>query len=171
MKHLFFICIVFSTSLFALSEKEVLKDIKKLGSELKTQLQAGMKKSPKEALEICNIKAPLIEKKYKKNNLKIGRVSLKNRNPNNKTQVWMNKYIKGFHSQKIKEKYVTVKINKKTQGLLMPIVTMPNCLKCHGDNIDKDLHKEILKRYPNDKAVGYKVGEIRGFFWAEYNKE
>lgn len=165
-----FIFIICNSASFAMDEKLVLKNIKKMGKELKRELKVGMKESPKDALKICNIKAPIIEAKYKEDNLKIGRVSLKNRNPNNRPKEWMLKYIDGFHKKSIKEKYISIQISEKRRGLLMPIITMPLCLKCHGDNIDGGLHKEILKKYPNDKAIGYKSGDIRGFFWAEYNK-
>lgn len=167
---LFLIFIMLSGNALALDEKVVLKNVKKLGKELKKELQAGMKKSPSEALQICNIKAPKIEEKYKSEDLKIGRVSLKNRNPSNRPKEWMKQYIEKFHAQKNTKSYMFVSIDNKRKGLLKPIITMPNCLKCHGSNIDKSLEGEILKLYPNDKARGYKVGEIRGFFWAEFNE-
>lgn len=165
-----FILIVMSFSTFALEEKVVLENIQKLGSELKAELEAGMRKSPVQALEICNIKAPIIEAKFKTDDLKIGRISLKNRNPDNSPKDWMTKYIEGFQNKQIQDKYVTTLLDHNRKGLLMPITTMPVCLKCHGANIDKDLYKQIVKKYPNDKAIGYKVGDIRGFFWAEFNK-
>jgi hypothetical protein len=171
MKNLLILIILMSCSkAFGLEDKIVLQNIKKLGGDLKKELQAGMKKSPKEALEICNIKAPIIEGKYKKDELKIGRVSLKDRNSENTPKEWMTKYIQGFHDKSIKEKYITTDLTSNRKGLLMPILTMPLCLKCHGENVEPGLYKEVLKKYPNDKAIGYKVGQIRGFFWAEYNK-
>jgi len=154
----------------ALSDKVVLENVKKLGAELKKELKTGMKKSPKDALEICNIKAPIIEGKYNKDKLKIGRISSKNRNPNNRPKDWMIKYIKDFHSKNIKDKYITVEISENKKGFLMPIPTVPVCLKCHGRKVNPNLYKAILEKYPRDKATGYTVGEIRGFFWAEYNK-
>ena len=44
------------------------------------------------------------------------------------------------------------------------IPTQPMCLQCHGKPADmKDNVKAILaKEYPEDKAVGYSLGEIRG---------
>jgi hypothetical protein len=164
------ILFTFTSSIMALEDKVILKNVKKMGKELKRELKSGMKKSPKEALEICNIKAPIIEQKYKKSNLKIGRVSLKSRNPNNKPKKWMLKYIEDFHKKKITKDYIIVDIDGARKGFLKPIITMPLCLKCHGANIDSALSKEILNRYPNDKAIGFSVGDIRGFFWSEYDK-
>ena len=38
------------------------------------------------------------------------------------------------------------------------------CLNCHGSNINDDLKKEIQKLYPDDKAINYKLNDIRGAF-------
>ena len=38
------------------------------------------------------------------------------------------------------------------------------CLNCHGSNINNDLKKEIQKLYPDDKAINYKLNDIRGAF-------
>ena len=38
------------------------------------------------------------------------------------------------------------------------------CLNCHGSNISSDLKKEIQKLYPDDKAINYKLNDIRGAF-------
>jgi len=44
-----------------------------------------------------------------------------------------------------------------------PLEQMP-CLKCHGENIDPKVAAKLDELYPNDKARGYKVGDIRGAF-------
>ncbi|MCP4915070.1 MAG: DUF3365 domain-containing protein [Oligoflexia bacterium] len=150
------------------SEKQALGQIKKLGMSLKSELQKGMKKSPIDALKACNIQAPIIQEKVSTSNIKVGRVSLKNRNPNNTPKPWMKSYIQDFHQGKIKKGYVVVSLEGKRKGILKPIKTMPLCLKCHGSDIDPKLAQEIGKRYPSDKAKGYKLGQIRGFFWAEF---
>ena len=38
------------------------------------------------------------------------------------------------------------------------------CLNCHGSNINNDLKKEIQRLYPDDKAINYKLNDIRGAF-------
>jgi len=45
----------------------------------------------------------------------------------------------------------------------IPLAKKP-CATCHGTNVDPDLRAEILKRYPQDEAVGFEPGEIRGAF-------
>ena len=45
-----------------------------------------------------------------------------------------------------------------------PLVTMPLCLQCHGPgrSIAADVRAEIAERYPQDRAIGYRQGELRG---------
>lgn len=159
--------ILLSSSLFA-NEKIALDKIGQYARSLKAELQKGMKHSPQKAVEACNLKAPQIQEKVSTREIQIGRVSLKNRNPNNTPKEWMLEYINKFHNKELKKGHVVIDLDNGNKGLLKPIKTMPLCLKCHGQNIDKNLKTVIHDMYPNDKAIGYKVGEIRGFFWAEY---
>jgi hypothetical protein len=42
--------------------------------------------------------------------------------------------------------------------------TQPLCLNCHGAPADLSpaVKARLAERYPNDKATGYAVGQIRG---------
>jgi hypothetical protein len=44
------------------------------------------------------------------------------------------------------------------------------CLKCHGESISPEINTMIQKQYPNDKAIGFKEGELRGVIVAEIQK-
>jgi len=41
-----------------------------------------------------------------------------------------------------------------------PIFVVESCLKCHGD--PKDAPEAVIKKYGDQKAFGYKVGDLRG---------
>ncbi len=41
-----------------------------------------------------------------------------------------------------------------------PILVKKGCLKCHGN--PKDAPKEVIEKYGDQKAFGYKVGQVRG---------
>ena len=41
-----------------------------------------------------------------------------------------------------------------------PIFVKKSCLKCHGQ--PEDAPKEVIEKYGNKKAFGYKVGDVRG---------
>ena len=49
----------------------------------------------------------------------------------------------------------------------LPIVlNQPLCLQCHGgaDDISPETRKVIAARYPEDRATGYELGELRGIW-------
>jgi hypothetical protein len=61
-----------------------------------------------------------------------------------------------------------------TVGYYAPIkISIPTCLNCHGE-VGKDVKAEdykVLKSlYPNDVAVGYKEGDLRGMFSIRFSK-
>lgn len=38
------------------------------------------------------------------------------------------------------------------------------CLACHGTEIKPDVKAELVRYYPDDKATGFRLGELRGAF-------
>jgi hypothetical protein len=42
------------------------------------------------------------------------------------------------------------------------IATEGVCLTCHGQDVDPKLKAEIDRMYPNDQAIGFEEGDIRG---------
>ena len=170
MKKILITLLILNTAIWADDrQQEALETIKKLGGSLKKELQAAMKSGgPIKALEVCNVKAMPLTREAMTKGISVGRASTKNRNPKNKPEEWMESYIEDFHAGKIKKPYVVVKLSSNTHGILKPIKTMPVCLNCHGKNVKSDVRQKINELYPKDKAIGYKVGEIRGFFWATY---
>ena len=57
-------------------------------------------------------------------------------------------------------------------GVLRPIAERPMCAGCHGpiDKISPGVLQVLADRYPTDRAVGFREGEIRGWFWVEMPK-
>lgn len=55
-----------------------------------------------------------------------------------------------------------------------PILTaMPACLQCHGneEQIEPETWKKIQALYPEDKATGYGLNELRGMWKIEFGKK
>lgn len=52
---------------------------------------------------------------------------------------------------------------------LLPIKLQAQCLMCHGpkEQIAPVIQDQLVKLYPNDEAIGFKEGELRGWFWIE----
>jgi hypothetical protein len=57
-------------------------------------------------------------------------------------------------------------------GVLLPIVIGSACLDCHGPaaTLRPKVKDALAARYPADRAVGYAVGDFRGFLWVEAAK-
>ena len=47
---------------------------------------------------------------------------------------------------------------------MRPLVIKGTCLNCHGDveSMDPELRTVLEERYPDDQAVGYQEGDLRG---------
>ena len=48
-----------------------------------------------------------------------------------------------------------------------PVMMKPMCLACHGAEVAPEVQAAIAERYPDDRATGYRAGELRGVIWAE----
>jgi hypothetical protein len=58
-------------------------------------------------------------------------------------------------------------------GVLRPIAERPVCAACHGDpdKLDRRVRQELADRYPKDRALNFRTGEVRGWFWVEVPKK
>ncbi len=138
--------------------------LQKLGGELKSQMQTG---GPMGALHFCSQNAlALTEQIAKESKTSIKRISINNRNPVNKANKvetallneWDNLVKNG---QPLPEQKL-VNVSERTIMYYKPIVINNEaCLKCHG-NIEGELAKAVKATYPDDKATGYKMGDLRG---------
>lgn len=122
------------------------------------------------ALDFCNVQAvPITDSMASVHNAKIIRVSDNNRNPSNHANTQEKEYISLF--QKIlasgeDPKPIVVSENEMSR-FYYPIVTNTMCLKCHGNvgqEIEEETYTKILELYPNDKAIGYDVNQVRGIW-------
>jgi hypothetical protein len=102
----------------------------------------------------------------------IKRISFKSRNKNNVPDEFESKVLKKFEQTKTEGKLTTdtehFEITKENDHqylrFMKPIVIGTACLKCHGneEKISAEVKELIAKRYPDDKAVDYKNGDLRG---------
>ena len=51
--------------------------------------------------------------------------------------------------------------------MMRGIATEPGCLACHGQDVAAPVREAILARYPDDRATGFAVGDLRGALWVE----
>ena len=157
--------------------KEGVKYIKMLGKALKQNVGKNLKEDPSgvQAAEFCSKKAKEIAKEVSKDfpkNIKVRRVALKYRNENNKPDSVDKKVLEemeaALKAQTLKKKPKVVDVNG-TKRVYVPLIVEKACTKCHGDldKMNPKVKDIISKAYPNDKAVGFKVGDLRGAVVAE----
>jgi len=171
-----------STQLDEATKKEWLtkgkQATKTLSAALLKQLSGQIKESGTvAAINYCNLNALAITDSISEVlGVKISRVSHRNRNPNNKANTYELTLIEDYSSKLAANKATTTTLyTEKTQNTFYAPIIMgiPTCLKCHG-NTEADIEPEVLqvisKKYPADKATGFKMGELRGLFKVEFEK-
>jgi|SRR5690554_1318424 len=144
-----------------------------LGKNLMGQIQ---KNGVVAALDFCNVQAmPITDSMSVVHKAQIKRVSDKPRNPNNQANSIELNYIQTFKNQVAagKEPTPIVTTTGNKSEFYYPIVTNSMCLKCHGTpekEIESITLSNILKHYPNDKAIRYGENEVRGIWSVEFTQ-
>ncbi|NWF88411.1 MAG: DUF3365 domain-containing protein [Ignavibacteriaceae bacterium] len=152
---------------FALQTKAV------LGRNL---LNAINTKETENALEFCSLKAiELTDSMSLALNVKIKRVSDKNRNLSNAANEEELKYIIAAKDLLSKNQKLIPRITEINGRWVAyyPILIDRMCLQCHGQknaDIKPKTLNMIKKHYPNDKAFGYKENDIRGIWVVDMKK-
>jgi len=145
---------------------------KLLGKNLKGTMKA---EGPVAAVAFCNAKAnPLTAEMEQKFGATIKRVSDKNRNPNNAPNEVEAKIIADYISSLQAGKEIKPITQEEKDGKIhfyAPIKVKGLCLACHGDAIATPVDSILKVKYPNDKAVGYKAGELRGIWSITMDKK
>lgn len=148
--------------------------LKETAKQYKNTLIEGLQHNDlKKALKYCNKEVEKLISKDNEKDYSIKRVSLRPRNKNNyptlyekeilekfnKLSLEDNKYLALEHTEIIKDE------NNNNKFVYAKAIRIKEvCLNCHGSNINNDLKKEIQKLYPDDKAINYKLNDIRGAF-------
>lgn len=138
-----------------------------LGKNMKMHMKHG---GPMEALDFCSQEAYTLTESVNKKlpeGVSVKRVSLLTRNPLNTPSADEAKVLQQLQELKKENKplpkNVVEKVDESTYKFYKPLVIdKAVCLKCHGDVQNKQLKTEISNRYPEDKAMHYKMGDLRG---------
>ena len=148
--------------------------IKEFAGALQTELKAAMKAGgPIAAIGVCNTQAmPITAQASADHGMTLSRVSLKNRNPENAANDWQSAVLEDFEKKKLVGTDVTqlawsetVKAGDDQEFRFMKAIpTGEVCLKCHGTQIAPEVSQILANLYPEDRATGYREGDIRGAF-------
>lgn len=147
--------------------------LKELGQKLQAAMAEG---GALNAIGVCHTQAPAIAARISfEENITITRIGTRVRNPvlgvpNDWQALALKEFEDGLAKGQKPADMEFVQAVKAGAGSRMelryakPIVTQPMCLSCHGsgDDILPQVKAKLDELYPNDKATGYKVGELRG---------
>lgn len=70
-------------------------------------------------------------------------------------------------------KPIVKQVDDQTIAFYAPIKVNAMCLQCHGkvgETLKSEDYAVIQKYYPNDKAVGYVDGDLRGMWSIQFKK-
>jgi hypothetical protein len=148
-----------------------------LQQQLGAKLMAAMKaQGPVHAIEVCNVEAPGIAASLSTAGLvEVGRTAIRYRNPSNAPTAEQVAVMEDFAAQieqdpsVIPERLITLENGE--QHYMRAIVMQPQCLACHGKTIAEPVQQAIAEKYPNDKATGFEVGDLRGAFLMKWLSE
>ncbi len=152
--------------------KEALQIFDEFQARLLFRLNAAVEKEGiVAAISICKTVSPEIEKEISVHGWIIRRTSTRPRRPEHKPDAFENRTLAQWQSnlQSGKKPEAVAEIEAGELRVMRPIVIQTDiCLRCHGteDRLDSAALKEIIRLYPEDKATGYAVGDLRGAFSA-----
>ncbi len=144
-----------------------------LGAALKKELSAG---GPEAAIGVCRQVAPdLAGQLSRQSGARVARVSLKTRNPLlGQPDAWEQTVLQDFERRLAAgekpetlehAEFVTEPAGRSFR-YMKAIPAQPMCLGCHGatEAIAPAIRERLAADYPQDRAVGYSTGQLRGAF-------
>ncbi len=143
---------------------------KALASKLKNALDAG---GVSNAIEFCNLNAyPIIDSLEEKLGSEIRRVTAKSRNPNDNPDSMEHTILDAYQNTHNSGEDLRANVQllrDSNQILYSRAIVIENnlCLVCHGvpgRELTVENYELIKSFYPEDKAVGYQIGDLRGMW-------
>ncbi len=145
-----------------------------LSGKLQEAMQEG---GVQNAVSYCNLAAnPLVDSLAKIYNADIRRTALLTRNQaNNPTARELRQFeiYRSTHKAGKTMNPVVHSIDPNTVAFYAPIQLMPLCEKCHGkvgESISSEDYEHIKKLYPQDEAINFATGDLRGMWSISFQK-
>ena len=146
--------------------------LKELGQKLQSAMADG---GAVNAIGVCNTQAPEIAGRVSaQNQVKLSRVGTRARNPvMGVPNDWQARALAQFDAGLARgdkpaemefSETITKSDGSKEFHFAKPIVLQPMCVACHGgpEQISPEVKSKLSELYPNDKAVNYQPGQLRG---------
>jgi hypothetical protein len=128
---------------------------------------------PEGAIATCRDQAPALARAAsEQSGWNVRRVSLRNRNPKAVPDAWERATLEDFDRRaaanepagKLERADVVQEDGRAVQRYMRALPTIELCTTCHGtpDRLSAAVSARLKEFYPDDRAVGYRVGDIRG---------
>jgi hypothetical protein len=140
---------------------------RRLSARLLEELQKG---GPARAVAVCRDEAqPLTAEIARAQGILVGRTSHRLRNPGNAPPSWAEPFVAAGAGRRADAAEAAVVDLGERVGVLRPIATGATCLECHGpaERVSPEVKAFLASAYPDDRAIGFSEGDLRGFVWAE----
>jgi hypothetical protein len=157
---------------------EPLAEARQLAAELPHALLGRLQEQiaqggPEGAVSACQVMAPKMARDAsERTGWAIRRVSLKPRNPRAEPDEWERAALLDFDRRAaagqdpktLEHHEVLMAGASRELRYIKALPVQPMCLACHGDpsGFGEGLAARLREVYPQDRATGYRVGEIRG---------
>jgi hypothetical protein len=156
--------------------EEALMDARKVSNQLAEKvrgllLQEIEKGGFSSAVRVCSETAQEITLQFNaQTGHDVRRISLKYRNPKNVPDAYEQRKLEEFNilnqKKELSNEYseIVEEQGKKYLRYLRPLIVAPLCITCHGpkENIPQEVKTILAERYPDDRATGFLVGDVRG---------
>ncbi len=169
-----------------ISDEKIMELAKEEGNRITMETQQVLASSLKtaiehdgipQALKYCNVHAyPIVDSLEKKHGVEIKRASFYVRNPRDKPDKTESDILKDYEKTISSGNTPTprVSITKETVHFARPIILSNQlCLNCHGkigEDIKQEHYELIQALYPEDKATGHSMGDLRGIWSIKFNR-
>ncbi|MDP2004159.1 MAG: DUF3365 domain-containing protein [Rubrivivax sp.] len=128
---------------------------------------------PEGAIMVCRERAPAMARAAtEQSGWQVRRVSLHHRNPKAVPDAWERAALEDFDRRaaageppaQLERAELVQEEGRAVQRYLRALPTVDLCLNCHGtaDRVSDAVATRLKALYPDDHAVGYRAGQIRG---------
>lgn len=146
-----------------------------LSQQLQKKLMAAISEGPARAIDVCSQEAlATAESLSTELGVEIRRVSKRYRNPADRPDPLEASILEVFAARPdLADTLVALTGGEDTASArtgflyMKPIrLSHPRCLRCHGapEEMDAQVKLVLARLYPEDKAVGFALGDLRGAF-------
>jgi hypothetical protein len=144
------------------------------GTVLRELSDALARRGPTGGFGFCHLDATaIIQRMNAIGGTVAGRTSDRLRNPANAPRAWAAPLVAAHAGQRAASvEGFAVDLGDRV-GVLRPMVEQAMCGNCHGTQKQLAPGVDMVRRqrYPADRAVGFRDGDIRGWYWVEMPKQ